>query len=196
MIVSLLDTLRHFLWNSNKDGKNKLPLVACDKVCLPKDLGGTGIGNLEKHNLALGAKLVWKLYENFDSFWAQIMFAKYLNNGPREYIFQISNLPLVLVMWNFICKCRNVILPHLSWIVHNGKKVRFWDEVWNGHTPLRNIRDWSPLISKLSSLWGVFVADYFEVIHSGDLKLAKWKSIEFLDVEQDLKLHYAKVLGE
>lgn len=124
------------------------------------------------------------------------MFAKYLNNGPREYFFQISNLPLGSVMWNFIYKCQNIILPHLSRIVHNGKKVRFWDEVWNGHTPLQNIKDWSPLISTLSSLWRVFVVDYFEVIYSGDLKLAKWKSIEFLDVEKDLKLHYAKVLEE
>lgn len=106
--------MRPFLWSSNKDGRNKLPLVAWDKVCLPKELGGTGIKNLEKHNLALGAKLVWNLYEKSGSFWEQIMFAKYLNNGPREYIFQISNLPLGLVMWNFICKCRSVILPNLS----------------------------------------------------------------------------------
>ncbi|XP_059077157.1 uncharacterized protein LOC131876269 [Cryptomeria japonica] len=79
VIVSLQDTLRSFLWSSNKDGRHKLPLVAWDNVCLLKDLGST---------------------------------------------------------------------------------------------------------------------DYFEVIHSGDLKMAKSKSIEFLDVEKDLKMHYAKVLGE
>lgn len=42
-IVSLQDTLRDFLWNNNKDDKKKLPLVAWDKVCLPKELGGIGI---------------------------------------------------------------------------------------------------------------------------------------------------------
>lgn len=164
MIVSLQDTLRTFLWSSNKDGRKKISLVAWDKVYLPKDLGGIGIRNLENQNLSLGAKLVWKLYEYLDSLWAQIIYAKYLNNGPREYIFQISNLPSGSVMWNFICKCRTVILPHLSWIIHNGKKVRFLEEVWNGHIPLLNIRDGSPLISILSSLWGVFVADYFDII--------------------------------
>lgn len=179
VLVSLQDSLRSFLWSSNKYGRNKLPLVAWDKVCLLKDLGGTGIRNLEKQNLALGAKLVWNFYEKLGSLWAQIMFAKYLNNGPREYIFQILNLPSGSVMWNFICKCRYVILPNLSWILHNGTKVRFWGERWNGHPPLRSLRNWSPLISILSSLWGTFVAYYFDILHSGNVRLGKWKSIDF-----------------
>ncbi|XP_059076538.1 uncharacterized protein LOC131875856 [Cryptomeria japonica] len=122
VLVSLQETLRSFLWSSNKDGRKKLALVAWDKVCLPKDLGGTRIRNMEKQNLALVDKLVWNLYEKSDSLWTRTMFAKYLNNGPREYIFQISNLPSGSVMWNFICKCRSVILPNLSWIVHKGTK--------------------------------------------------------------------------
>ena len=69
-IVSLQDILRDFLWNNNKDGKKKLPLVAWDKVCLPKELGGIGIRSLENQNLALGAKLVWKLYDKPSSLWA------------------------------------------------------------------------------------------------------------------------------
>lgn len=89
-----------------------------------------------------------------------------------------------------------MILPHLSWIVHNGRKVRFWEEIWNGHPPLVNLRDLSPLISTLSSLWGVFVADYFEIEYSGNLKVEKWKSIEFLDIDQNMKLEYEKMLGE
>lgn len=124
------------------------------------------------------------------------MFAKYLNNGPREYVFQVSNLSSGSAIWNFLCKCRSVILPHLSWIVHNGRKVRFWEEFWNGHPPLVNSRDLTPLISTLSSLWGVFVANYFEIEYSGNLKVAKWKSIEFLDIDQNVKLEYENMLGE
>lgn len=93
VLVSLQDTLRSFLLSNNKERKKKLPLVAWDKVCLPKNLGGTRISSLKSQNLALGANLVWKLYERPFSFWAQIMFAKYLNNGLREYVFQVSNLP-------------------------------------------------------------------------------------------------------
>ncbi|XP_059070060.1 uncharacterized protein LOC131066102 isoform X2 [Cryptomeria japonica] len=124
------------------------------------------------------------------------MFAKYLNNGPRKYFFKVSNLPSGSTIWNFLCKCRSVILPHLSWIVHSGRKVRFWDEVWNGHTPLVNIRDWSPLITVLSALWGVFVADYFEIVTSGPLKLARWKSIDFLVVDPSMKLDFEKFFGD
>lgn len=93
ILVSLKDTLRSFLWNNSKDGKPRIPLLAWDKVYLPKELGGSGIRSLENQNLALGAKLVWKLYDNLDSLWANIMFAKYFNNGIRESIFCASSLP-------------------------------------------------------------------------------------------------------
>lgn len=70
IIVSLKDTLRSFLWNNNRDGKSRIPVLAWDKVYLPKELGGAGIRSLESQNLALGAKLVWKLYDNPLSLWA------------------------------------------------------------------------------------------------------------------------------
>ncbi|XP_059066346.1 uncharacterized protein LOC131045374 [Cryptomeria japonica] len=101
VIVSLKDTLRSFLWNNNRDGKSRIPLLARDKVCLPKELGGSGIRSLENQNLALGAKLVWKSYDNPASLWARIMFAKYLSNGARESIFRAESLPKGSAIWNF-----------------------------------------------------------------------------------------------
>ncbi|XP_059068327.1 uncharacterized protein LOC131858877 [Cryptomeria japonica] len=104
VVVSLQDTLRSFLWNNNRDGKSRIPLLAWDKVCLPKELGGSGIRNLENQNLALGAKLVWKLYDNPASLWARIMFAKYLSNGDRESVFRAESLPKGSAIWNFMWK--------------------------------------------------------------------------------------------
>ncbi|XP_059076445.1 uncharacterized protein LOC131875787 [Cryptomeria japonica] len=125
-----------------------------------------------------------------------VMFAKYLNNGRRESIFKFSNLPFGSVIWIFLCKCRAIIIPRLLWVVHNGRKARFWDETWNGHYSLISIIDWSPLIAILTSLWGVYVADYFDIVHNDPLRLAKWKSIDFLDVDLHLKVEFDKVLGE
>lgn len=41
-----------------------------------------------------------------------------------------------------------------------------------------------------------FVTDYFEIVSSGPLKLARWKSIDFLDVDQSMKLDFEKILGD
>lgn len=89
-------------------------MLAWDKVYLPKELGGASIHSLESQNLALGAKLVWKLYDNLLSLWARIMFAKYLSNGSRESIFRAMTLPKGSAIWNFMGKCRSVLLLYLS----------------------------------------------------------------------------------
>lgn len=46
VVNELNSSLISFLWNDNIVGKEKIPLLAWDKVCLPKDLGGSGIRDL------------------------------------------------------------------------------------------------------------------------------------------------------
>lgn len=114
--------------------------------------------------------------------------------GSRECVFCASNLPHGLAIWNFLVKCRSVLLPHLSWVVHNGSKARFWDDSWNGYFPLNSIRDWTPLKSIISVRWGSFLSDYFDIVQSGHVKLAKWKSIDYLNVDLSLKVEFCNVL--
>jgi hypothetical protein len=45
---------RDFLWSGTEDQK-RYPLVAWDKVCLPKNLGGLGIRKLKHLNISLQA---------------------------------------------------------------------------------------------------------------------------------------------
>lgn len=40
------------------------------------------------------------------------------------------------------------------------------------------------------------MADYFDIIYNGNMRLAKWKPIDFLVIDHDLKLQYNKVLSE
>lgn len=91
-------------------------------------------------------------------------------------------------------KCRYVILPYLTWVIHKCRKARFWDEVWNGHSALVNVRDWSPIINVLSSEWGVYAADYFYIDTLGPYPVARWKSIDFLLMDQALKNSYVEEL--
>lgn len=45
-IISLSSVLRLFLLDDNVRGKEKIPLLACDKDCLPKELDRFGIRGL------------------------------------------------------------------------------------------------------------------------------------------------------
>lgn len=156
-------SLKMFLWSDNLGGQTKIPLLAWDKICRPKEVGGVGIRDLVIQNKALGAKLIWKLYANPWSKWAFIMLAKYLRGAPSEKIFTTTSLPKGSMFWNFLISCREVILPHLSWVVHNGKKAHFRDEVWNGH----------PALSA-----------------SGPCLVAKWKDIPPLSINNDIILAF------
>lgn len=129
VIKDIRVSLRSFLWNDNLGSRKKIPLLAWDNICHPKELGGAGIRDLAYQNKVLGAKLVWKLYADPHRKWASIMLAKDLRGASKERIFTATSLLKGSAFWNFLVSCRRVVLPYLSWVVHNGKKAWFWDEV-------------------------------------------------------------------
>ena len=65
-----------FLWGSSMD-KRKLHLVGWSKIIRPKDEGGLGIQAARAKNIALLAKLNWRLYQDKDSLWAKVLLSKY-----------------------------------------------------------------------------------------------------------------------
>ena len=52
-------------------------MVSWDKICRPRDLGGLGLYSTKARNLALLAKLNWRVMENPNSLWARTLIAKY-----------------------------------------------------------------------------------------------------------------------
>lgn len=124
------------------------------------------------------------------------MFTKYLSNGSREFVFRAMTLRKGSAIWNFMGKCRSVLLPYLSWVMHNGSKVGIWDDAWNGYCPMDSIRDSSPLKSILLDKWRVFLSDYFNIVQYGNLVVAKWKSIEFLPISPSLKAEFSSTLKD
>ena len=70
-ITDQLDSInRGFFWKNSKSEKG-LPLVAWDKICRPKILGGLGLRKSAAVNTAFLAKLVWKFLTQPENFWVQ-----------------------------------------------------------------------------------------------------------------------------
>jgi hypothetical protein len=50
-------------------------------VCVPKEEGGLGVINLEKHNQALLMKNLDKFFNHKDTPWVSLIWEKYYSNG-------------------------------------------------------------------------------------------------------------------
>lgn len=85
--------IRTFFWQGSKD-KFRLPLIAWDKICLPKAMEGLGIKDLKIQSKALGAKLVWRMYANPKAKWARTLYNKYLHNQDPISTFRTAHSTL------------------------------------------------------------------------------------------------------
>uniref|UniRef100_A0A2N9H5A8 CCHC-type domain-containing protein n=1 Tax=Fagus sylvatica TaxID=28930 RepID=A0A2N9H5A8_FAGSY len=83
-ICSKLDKLnRDFLWGSSSKRK-KMHMVGWEKVCKPKDKGGLGLYSTKSRNIALLAKLNWRVMEDADALWAKTLQSKYCPSGIMD----------------------------------------------------------------------------------------------------------------
>lgn len=125
-------------------------------------------------NEALGAKLVWRLYQEHEHKWAKIIYYKYLDPTKPESLFRMGNLPKGSECWNFMVKCRSIINKYLMWDVAAG----FWKYSWDGHPPLHTSSNLENIITRLKSLWSSKVRDYkIKELIDGELRW-RWRPSE------------------
>jgi ribonuclease HI len=136
-ICSELDKLnRDFLWGSNEE-KKKMHMVGWDKICRPKKDGGLGLYSAKPRNIALLAKLNWRLVEEKDSLWAKTLLAKYCPNGPLDINERTSRSGSS--NWRGLKMGHEIFRKGIRWVVRNGHSVSFWHDNWVGNKPLREV---------------------------------------------------------
>uniref|UniRef100_A0A2N9HXU9 CCHC-type domain-containing protein n=1 Tax=Fagus sylvatica TaxID=28930 RepID=A0A2N9HXU9_FAGSY len=136
-VCSNLDKLnRDFLWGSIDDRK-KMHMVSWDKVCRSRDLGGLGLYSTKARNLALLAKLNWRVMENPNSLWAKTLIAKYCPNGIMDE--RLETRRSGSSNWKGLKKGHEVFRKGLRWVVNNGQEISFWHDLWVGDRPLRSL---------------------------------------------------------
>ncbi|XP_059076311.1 uncharacterized protein LOC131875706 [Cryptomeria japonica] len=123
--------LRKFIWEGAKDVK-RIPLISWDTMCLEKEEGGARLRKMDLQNMALGAKLTWKMYRE-----------------PRK-------------LWFKIFKKKSIITDHLSWHIGNEQSAKFWHDSWEGQPALSDLILDKAWIQSVEEQIGSFVSDYFD----------------------------------
>ena len=112
---------RDFSW-IGLEGKKRYPLVAWEKVCLPKRYGGLGIRKLTHLNRALLAKQLWKIF-NSTREWRHILVNKYIKQPSIQFTLFSEDIPRGSVIWNGLLKARDLAKAKVSWKLGNGEDI-------------------------------------------------------------------------
>ncbi|RVX04946.1 putative ribonuclease H protein [Vitis vinifera] len=148
---------RDFLWGGG--ALEKRPhLVKWAVVCTHKKMGGLGIRNLSILNRALLCKWSWRFAVERDSYWKLIISTKYgverggwSTCGARE--------GHGVGLWKEISKEGLLLLNNVSFLVGDGKRVRFWKDIWRGNT---SFCEAFPSLFDLAGSKDAWVADYWD----------------------------------
>ena len=127
-IIDALDkTSRNFIWGSSVE-KRKLHTMSWEKITKPKKEGGLGVTATRPQNVALLAKLNWRVHVEKDQNWAKVLRSKYTN----------SKRPCFHT-WSAIKKGQDVFNKGSKWIVGVNNNLNVWHDKWLSDGPLRNI---------------------------------------------------------
>ena len=137
-LIQLDKIARSFIWGSG-EGIRKQHLVSWEKICKPKREGGLGIRSAKEMNIALLAKLGWRLLNTQDGLWVQILRKKFRVGEIHESSWLVPQGSWSPTWRSLVLGIRAVVIPGASWILGDGRRVRFWKDNWLLHEPLHGL---------------------------------------------------------
>ncbi|KAL9232391.1 hypothetical protein vseg_007506 [Gypsophila vaccaria] len=123
IIANIEAVCRNFLWDNNTKFR-RVPLVAWNTICKPKEEGGPEIKNHEISNQAMVGRLVNWVSDNRDSIWMHWVTANYLKGQDWMDYIPTNNSSWV---WRRICAVKQLIASGFT----DGR----WDIEPTGFTP-------------------------------------------------------------
>lgn len=148
---------RYFLWQGRTE-EFKSHLVEWNKVCRPKEEGGLGLRPVKLMNQALLGKWLWRFGEERDSLWRTIITSKY---GSRNRDWDSNEVlsSYGVCLWKGISKVFDDFIKGIRLKVGMGDRVRFWEDLWCGDTPLKLS---FPILYEAADNKGALVSSYME----------------------------------
>ena len=91
--------------------------------------GGLGIGRLKERNKALLFKCLWRFPLEQDSLWTKVIKSKFRLHSNR-WDAGLAIRSTYRSPWKFISSLYEDFLLLVRFRVGDGRKVRFWEDVW------------------------------------------------------------------
>jgi hypothetical protein len=70
-----------YFWEGGKSNTKKFHLINWPTVCQPMDKGGLAIRETSLMNIALGAKIAWRLVTGNSDWWKCTLLSRYFNRS-------------------------------------------------------------------------------------------------------------------
>ena len=122
----------NFLWGE-KEGKQRLHLVAKETTFLPKSFGGLGIRDHKTLNKILMAKLGWRMCHGTPNLAKKCIHSKYVRENA------ITKFQHGSQIWQSIGKGWEILEESCSWNLGDGKMASFWNDNWLGSGTIRSL---------------------------------------------------------
>ena len=108
--------------------ENKLSLVSSENISKPWINGGLQIRNMEMQNLALGAKILWKIITRKSSWCKKALWKKYLSRSRLRSLDSPPRVRKGSVIYSILVKAFPFFSNRLTWISGNGKNIKIWED--------------------------------------------------------------------
>eukprot|EP00253_Pinus_taeda_P007380 PITA_07380 len=146
--------IRNFLWQGGRGNDKKLHLVNWETVKKPIDEGGLQIRDPALANLALGSKILWKMFKEPSHPVSLILRSKYTNSNDLRTL-HLEYTANCTLLWKLCYKSNKIFKRNIYRIPANGKGISIWQDRIMGRNSLidneeiAGIRDWLIAAGKL-----------------------------------------------
>ena len=150
---SIEKLMRDFLWGGEVDSSTHLVKW---EVIRPKSKGRLEIGNLILRNKSLLVKWLWRFPRKVDMLWHKVIRSKYGIEEDKWLPSEVGN-GTFHNPWKAVQGLLPAFLEHAKLKLGNGRRIRFWEDTWEGSEPFK-IK--YPNIFRLSLLHNKLISDF------------------------------------
>jgi hypothetical protein len=147
VIESINSHMANFFWDDTGD-KHKYHLSNWHFLAQRKENEGLGIPDLRDLNLCLLASWVQRYYNHVSKMWKCIVNFKYHPDSPNLFCCEDSQAS---PFWKGMLWAAKATKMGYRWKIGNGKRVRFWEDLWFGSCSLV-IQYWRYILLSMSSV--------------------------------------------
>ena len=107
-------------------------------MCLPVEMGALGIRSVVSFNQVLLGKWLWRYGHEDTHFWWRVISTKY-GEGQGGWCTKVCRRTHGCGLWRSINEGWENFSKHLSFVVGEGTRIRFWHDRWIGDNTLKDL---------------------------------------------------------